>query len=638
MSEANTFSIEYLVYIAGVLVPSSSISYTYAFNTFPGASIYMSPDIRLLGIGREDRVPVQIFLKNTFTPANTRENFNKFLLVFDGEVSSFGYANTETSREFVVNAQGVGNFMQDVNFAFVSSTNDMANANVTAEDFAAISVTQFALSFATSLFTTGITPGTKSGTLVEYPSQFLRNVIEFLSSDDTRFTGGRMSTMRLFYKKYCAELLKLPDRVVDVPFFDNSTIWKASGGAGNTCFPILQGLQAATALQQIVGVAETGIRRGTLFEFLTYIMDNMEYEFTTIGAPSCEQTSPYKLKQFMVKPIFYDAFPPTCNIIFPCHKSELRTTEDVIGAATRIRMIDESSLYSLLAHPDSSAITKSGMLDFWPRERTAGSEDTVTDSNQIAEELLKCEDFTGPYLFETVAPKWMSFVSWENVEKQSFMSFKDRIMKHLLLLKKYERRNLSVQTAFQPFVVPGFPGVVFDSTEEDFTFVGHVLTVQHTVSKRMATTTVEFGFVRDMQEATNPLTKIDNSVQVITDSVTQKLGNINNIYENIIGCNAVQFDDIDDVLSIRPEFLNNPEIAYEFTCRSITTLEQYMEFMGLTEEDSYVNSFGEKIITSFSGRYVEERQVLRGGLVLRDVLKEIAFRSRFQKIYENTAP
>lgn len=158
----------------------------------------------------------------------------------------------------------------------------------------------------------------------------------------------------------------------------------------------------------------------------------------------------------------------------------------------------------------------------------------MSDSNQIAEELLKCEDFTGPYLFETVAPKWMSFVSWENVEKQSFISFKDRIMKHPLLLKKYERRNLSVQTAFQPFVVPGFLASFLTAQKKIYVCRACSDGAAYKL-KRMASTTAELGFVRDMQEATNPLTKIDNSVQIITDSVTQKLGNINNIYENIIG-------------------------------------------------------------------------------------------------------
>lgn len=631
MQNANAFPIDVLVYVAGVLVRTSSVNYTYAYNTFPTATVTMPPDLKLFGIGRQDRVPIQIFLKNVFAPHCA--TYGKYILVFDGEISSTGYLNTEVSREFVINAQGIGNFLQDIHLAYLTSVADVINASLKGQDFAQLNVHRWGGTLITSLFSQGIVPGKVAGELIAKPSQLLQNIAYFLSSGDTQFTGGQLSVIMQFLKKYCGELLKLEQRIGEVPYFDEPEFW---AGTDNSCFPILRGLQSSMATQAIAGLAEQGGRRGSLFEFLMLILDNMEYEMSIIGAPVFKEAaegSQAVMKQMMLKPVFYDAFPPTCNVILPCHKSSVRLSEEVLGVATRIRMRDDYGVMRIVTRADDNYVAKSGLLDFWPRERTAGTEDKITDSNRISDELLAAEDFTGPFLHEIVAPQWLSYILYQKVQSDSLRDYKDRIMKHFLLLKKYERRMLSVDTAFQPFIVPGYPGVVFDSTDENYTFVGHVLTVQHTITKRSVSSSVEMGFARSIEDAMNPLTKIDNTLEVITNSVTQHLGNMNRVYEETIGSNAVQFSDLANVSTIRKEFIDNPTTAYDFTSRVTTTLEQYAAFIGIEPEDSYMDAYGDTIITSFKNKYVDARQVLRSNEVLRDVLKTIEHASRDHQIY-----
>ena len=66
MKVSNIFLSDVRVYIAGVLVPATSVSITTAFNNFPQCQITLPPYAELYGLGRKDKIPVFVFIRYTF--------------------------------------------------------------------------------------------------------------------------------------------------------------------------------------------------------------------------------------------------------------------------------------------------------------------------------------------------------------------------------------------------------------------------------------------------------------------------------------------------------------------------------------------------------------------------------------------
>ncbi len=66
--------------------------------------------------------------------------------------------------------------------------------------------------------------------------------------------------------------------------------------------------------------------------------------------------------------------------------------------------------------------------------------------------------------------------------------------------KKYASRNGGVQMIFNPYIVPGYPMVVWDDDETQFSTFGYAFSVSHTLSPGQATTSVSYTFGRTFEE------------------------------------------------------------------------------------------------------------------------------------------
>jgi hypothetical protein len=158
-------------------------------------------------------------------------------------------------------------------------------------------------------------------------------------------------------------------------------------------------------------------------------------------------------------------------------------------------------------------------------------------------------------------------------------------------MKKYENRNMTVSTVFNPYITPGFPGVVYDTvsgelTDEDsvnanLKFIGHVTVVSHTLTKNSVSTQVQFGFTRLLtEEVESPLTA---TLEQISDDVTHKVGPMQEIYETLLGpasttmdINALQQESGGEAFT---KAQTNPLEAYKYISRNIMTKKEYKEFM-----------------------------------------------------------
>lgn len=74
--------------------------------------------------------------------------------------------------------------------------------------------------------------------------------------------------------------------------------------------------------------------------------------------------------------------------------------------------------------------------------------------------------------------------------------------KHEYFRSRYEPRGANVSMAFNPYIVPGFPAVVFDSRDTKMDILGYVMSVSHSWSAEAPSidTQVTLGYVRSFPE------------------------------------------------------------------------------------------------------------------------------------------
>lgn len=605
---STSFNIEFLVYIAGVWVPAKSVAVQSAFNSLPMATISLPADPRFFGVGREDRVPVHIFVKDTFTGTQN------YMLFFEGEIKTFSYTNSAVTREITVNAQSNLAFLMDVKAFFMQSIEDISELEFIEFNKERGFSSFNAVTFPASLFTQGIV-APSSDTIIEYPSEFLDNLYNYLQNAGS-MNQYNDSALANFYSDYTTRL-KLRKRAVKVPIFDDTSKWPFG-------FPLLKGMQEVTALEQIMNTATEAQGRGklgdTLYNWLNHIVGEMQYEMAFIHAPAVgtNMSGEDSIGFSMLKPMLYESPPPNCNVICKSHVSNIRTTEDVYQVPTRIMVDDTRGTMAKIMGFSNSAMEQSARMSFYPS--VSGG---AAPASEFADQIIPSEEYTGPYLYETHPPAWTSYIDYHNTSEGQSQELLTRIMRYLLQLKIYERRSLTASIAFNPFVVTGFPAVVFDSDNGGFVFAGYLMSVTHRITKTNCRTDISLGFTRTIEEAID--TPIHNPEEEV-DEITRSVDDCGDIYQSIIGASrAVDFSEVEEWAALGNE---DPDQAYSLNSRDIITLEQFATIMGIQarmEDDGYGGEFP----LDFIGDYITDRRNPK----LRDTLLEIAHEYLEEKVY-----
>jgi len=593
---SNLFVIDFEVYIAGVKMPSTSITTTSAFNAIPTCTVAMPPDARLFSIGRQDRVPLQVFVSDTLngpsweTSADGVEKVPNYILLFDGEITDFGYSSFGTYKEFVITAESIPAFLKQVQFKLLQTMEDYALSGLPSGNISSVLVQNHQqATFPTSLFMDGLAPVAKDNKTIEYPTDFLDNVVAFMTNTGSP-APQKTNAVLEFYGAYC-DSIKFSDRYARVPYFDDSdpkhnVSWNQ--GATKPGFPLLKGLQSQTLYQLYQNMGNSGPVQDSIYNLINYIVASLEYELAVISSPAYIKG---KMVQLCLKPLLYEALPPSCNILFRSHVSSLTMNENVMEPPTRIlyRDVNSPGAKAIMDSNDASAATILN-VHFWPYNN-----DAVGDSNgknKLSASLIKdpkerSEEFCGPRVFETTAPPWMGYLAGSG-ETTDINVVCEQLMKHVYYLKKYERRNLAVTTTFNPYVTPGFPGVVYDTILEGYTgvganlkFMGQVMVVSHTLTKTAVSTQVQMGFTRLLsEEADTPLT---STMEAMSDEVTHQVEPMTEIYDTLLGPDSIPrtvADLSDETGEALQQAQLDPSAAYKFIKRNIMTRKQYKDFMG----------------------------------------------------------
>lgn len=653
VENANINLLQCRVYIAGILLPTISVNIRCVFNEPPTAEIALPAYPELFSLGEADRVPVHVFVQETMVESP------HFILLFEGFIESKVYMNSPLERSVTINAISYFDILNDCKVRFMTQLDDMFLMSGAGNQEQAAYVVTSDITFPHCLFRYGLKP-LDNGLPIKYPSQYLENIYAFMqmagqvdpkTGEEYHPPLGQLHASKLSqYFRNQAEALKLLDRFEYLPYFDKAgkegTAWKIAGLPETddmaTAFPMVYGMQTFHAMELLVRGAVNASEEQTLRELLTFLVDEMEYEYLYVSNPAYHaaipadeeagtEEVPAKLVSSCMKPLLTDSLPPQCNVLHRTLVTSIQTSQKYKGSPTRIQIHNLFGPLAMLVNGNtSSKLAQTGLLDFYPSETYTDFE--IPPGHEkiraLSNELLKIEEYTGPWVRQVGTPRWFHYIPFMNGGTQDNTGstletekiFKERFCRRQLLNLKYAPRQLTATCQFAPYVTPGFPGVVFDNNDTHFAFAGHVLAVEHSISGTEVRTSISMNFARLLKEAAtipinHPLTAVDN--------ITQSQSRMTEIYQTILGtpgasdvkgADAVSYATLlseltsPDTSTASPH--SNPREAYKYMRRNIVTFEDYCAYMGFTA--TYGNGpEGPQTPLQLHGDFPEKRRPLK---------------------------
>jgi hypothetical protein len=674
----NIYLTEARVYIAGILMPTTQATISCTFNRPPQAEISLPAYSELLYLGERDRVPVHIFVRETMVESP------RFLLLFEGFITETSYVNSALQRSIGITAVSHFDILNDVQVKFMTQLEDVYNSILDgAKDIVSFIQTN-GLVFPLYLFQYGIVAGKgkEEGKPICFPSDYLENIYGYMQlahapkDEDTEVNGTKWtatpplkaqhaSALAEYYGKQAC-MLRFLDRFERLPYFDEpgsdgNYAWQTEGAKFNgldgktaTVFPMIYGMQQEAAIGLLTQGANNAAQQQSLMELLTYLVEEMEYEYLFITNPAyhgavksddkeeenadnktnnqqtesggeSKEEKPAKLVSSCLKPLFTDTMPPACNVMYRPLVDSISMGVGHKGVPTRILVTNTySQLERITGGAHSSFLSMYGLIDYYPSERYPKFDPDDVGKKYLkflGTELLPEEKHTGPWVRQLHTPRWFHYLSAKDYSKQPEITlengekvpaakvFKERFFRRQLLNSKYFQRQLQAQCMFDPYITPGFPGVVFDSGDSGFAFAGHVVTVVHTISPSNVSTQVAMNFVRPLHEAAS--IEIPNPIMSI-QQVTHDKEKLGEIYQKLLGVAAEQFSDLETLAvdtSSESSPNNNPLEAYTAKRRNIVSFEDYLSFMGFG--CTYGNGpEGPQTPLELTGEWLEDRYKL----------------------------
>lgn len=622
MENNNIFLADTRVYIAGILMPAISVSITTTVGQPPTATITLPASALLFKIGRADRVPVHVFQRETYVESP------QFVLLFEGFIDSKSYLNLASQRNININAIGLLDILNDAQVRFLREFTDIYSTAISGNAQKQLYYTECGRPFPAFLFVQGLSQQANAD-LIKFPSEYLDNLYRYLQgAGNKESTAGpnNGSVLSDYFVKQ-AEMIRLIRRYVPLPYFDEeSDVWPKQDDTA-CVFPLISGMQKASAIELLVKAVTENVQQQSIQELLDFLANEMEYEFTQFSSPAFRpavldadgnEIEPARLVATCLKPLLNDAVPPLCNVIFRSQMHQISIHETYKGSPTRIQIYDVSNPANELAGTSVDAqVAKYSLITCYPSGKEA--EDLPPYIQKVAAEILQSEKYTGPWVSEVQTPKWYHYLGLDYSGEEQAL-FKRIFCHRQLLSKKYFPRRLSASMTFNPYVTPGFPGVVFDAEDTGMAFAGYVLSVEHTITPADMTTLVEMNYVRLLDEASeiaivHPLPAVQN--------ITHDPKKMTHIYNALMGvppseevpavsgANAASFLDLYMRYHVKtPEILTpqrNPKEAYKKQRRNICTFDDYLAFMGLTVSSTGNGPEGPATPLELDGEFLSDR-------------------------------
>lgn len=546
----------WLVYLNGIEVPCTQAAVSYGVGVIPEATLSFPPHKLLHRLGAEDRVEAVVFYLDDLADPEHPE----FRLLFEGELIGWSYTSSSHGRQMTFNAVADISIFTQLHFFFLNNVDAVA-ANVANAGSGAEGVSQAGAIYPFSLFKKGllfpspIKPTDPPVPDVTRPFEILYNVVRGMV--DAGLDPKRRAIPSVNFFARWVRKRNFVNRFAALPIFEDELADSTKG-----VFPILQAAQATSAMQSMQqNLAQTIGDAGTLWEVLKEIFGHVFFEVamlptapaarvrlsdgTILGpgtAPVSSQqakpTEPVRLLNYFVKPQMFFGIAPTCNVMFPSMSANYSYSESYIAQPTRT-YVNDQFISSVLSQ---NVFTAAALTFGYPEEvdavlaaktgkaqaaadaaaKAAGKASSVAAGSRrvslSGKNMLVFpeEFFKGPVVHRMAVPAWFTYLknkepatSSNATTKPSEASTEESRSLHQLMSSyvsyehfraRYEKRGGAVNMAWNPYIVPGFPGVIFDQKASSFHTIGYVNNVQQTMSRDGMDTAVNYSMSRTIPE------------------------------------------------------------------------------------------------------------------------------------------
>lgn len=345
---------------------------------------------------------------------------------------------------------------------------------------------------------------------------------------------------------------------------------------------------------------QQGFQRGgelTLHEFIVQFMTKFYHQLYYIPNLRNNYT-------IVVKPetLFVNA--PSCNLVFPVIKSQISYTRSFKQEPTRLIQISDpvaalqgaanptptQLLCMMFTEQEDSGTTRNGLPMYKQYVMSLGEHSNLTDKVHPMTNLTEYEKANGIrcstsnkgadlYLFlksdlaasaqSADDEQYVISLASDTSDMSGVGNTLAKLARYELLRQRYVARTGSIEMYFNPYIVPGFPFVSIETTENGLNIYGYVTSVVHSFTDRSWSTTVNFNCAHMDYEQT------PEAYPIIESEYASKLPDT---YKDMLGDNIVPITN-----NTVPELINtygNDKVylstAYKKIWRETPSLEDYL--------------------------------------------------------------
>jgi hypothetical protein len=538
----------------------------------------MFPSKHLQRLGVNDTVEVQIFYLDVFYEAQP-----KFRLLFDGYITGWAYQSTAHGRAISFQATAdIAKYHQarmdfltstDATAAYLAGAGTQPNTVPAIGVFHSYALLKRGLQYPENEAASGKPPIAN----IARPFEYLWNTAMALCSSDLPPRIASIPVVNYFSR--WVRRRNFVNRLVGFPYFDD-----VDPAAPDGVFPIIRAVQSQEILAQIGAAisAEVG-QAGSMMDVLMRMLGSVYCELMMLPTPpivrtdrdgmilggpksaknTIETPGPLRLANYFVKPQCLFGMVPTCNVLFPSQVVSIAYQEEYNTQPTRVYAYDQFGS-TVIPHLASNPIARETMAVAYPAQAEAamharplmqasdpGSQ-TVRSAVTTGKNILVWpeEFFIGPIPSHVEAPYVLGLLqvmqegaagaaggetaagSAEAQDKRErLLRMANLYAQYEYYRQRYAQRGGAANLTFNPYVVPGFPCVIYDHRGSGYDQVGYVVNVSHTLSKGGMSTAINYSHGRTLGEFSADLKddcqehtrRLGSAPREVVDSVRQGL-------------------------------------------------------------------------------------------------------------------
>ena len=235
-----------------------------------------------------------------------------------------------------------------------------------------------------------------------------------------------------------------------------------------------------------------------------------------------------RLVTHIFRPNIYFCAPPRCNVLFPDNYTSMSYQRSFMGEITRLQL---ESQKEWVADTVSSSEPGSHKKRYWaPDSKDINDVLARVSAKQGSRFVMAHEKFTGILpAFDTIADI-SAFQKTVNAQgDRPPIDYMQNVANFNFFAHRFGARSMNVNGPFNPYLVPGMPGLVIDQYRADSVriemgihptqYLGLINELRHQVSQEGGTTSVNLGLCRTHNERAEFLGGL---VQTVSEAVGKK--------------------------------------------------------------------------------------------------------------------